>query len=496
MSEQKDVLDGFEGFDDLFGDLAFADKKEVDALDTDLFAEATGSLETLEKVVEPRMDEFDLFMDTTGSLADESNKLDVVEDTIEASVEDAVTETKIVKETFKETESFKGSGTEAVALKASVSEGGADEELKDQFLSGLRVFDMTKLKVLFSGDIHAYDREIGATRGYADESTRNLRKLLLAYLESDAILHVLGGDIQHGMPEDLKLMSTWRSLLSQMRDAVRERLLASGMLERLKVYDANGELMDIMNDHSCLFSVKGNHDYNRRVDRSESFTFFDDLVRSKIISVPSRIVFGKTEINLYSSKDFDKPLPVYSDEIESVIGVYHDPILPDGQLNDVYMGKKMISPNRYKFFNRVDLAILNDIHYQVAPYKVVTVDDAGVGYETTAITHGSIGRTSYSESHKRDNALLTLVTIEDNGDLEYDLVPMELMPYRELFDHERVVKIKRRENMFQEFSLEIAKVDKVREDPRDEIRKMGLDDAVSTICLELLDEIMGDGSDE
>lgn len=468
---------GFDEFDDLFGGLAFGEESKT-----------VEEVEAVTKVEKVEKDEFpDFFADIdlfSGAKATEDTK---------AAEESVTVADSIVSEDEVTTED-EFTVVEPVTMKASANVVGVSDSVTRH--SGLLVYDASKLKAMFSGDIHAYDREIGATRGYAAESTRNLRKLHLAYQDSDALLHVLGGDIQHGMPENLELMSTWRSLLAQMRDAVRDRLLASGMLDLIKVYDANGELMDIINDHSCLFSVKGNHDYNRRVDRAESFTFFDDLVRSKIISVPSRIVFGKTEINLYSSKDFDKPLPAYSDEIETVIGVYHDPILPDGQLNDVYLGKKMISPNRYKFFNRVDLAILNDIHYQVAPYKVVTVDDDGVGYETIAITHGSIGRTSYSESHKRDNALLTLVTIEDNGDLEYDLVPMELLPYRELFDHERVVKIKRRENMFQEFSLEIEKVDKVRDDPRDEIRKMKLDDAVETICLDLLDEIMGDGSNE
>lgn len=350
---------------------------------------------------------------------------------------------------------------------------------------------MSNVLILNSGDLHLYDREIGATVGYKDESTRNLITLRDTFRESNCLMHFLGGDIQHGMPTNLRLMSVWRSILTEMREDVRERLIESGIADQIKVYDHEDKEVDFLNDVSCLFSVKGNHDYNRREDRETSFTFFDDLVKSGIIYVPKKVIIKDTQINFYSSEECRKPIPK-DDGIEAVIGIYHDPILQNGRLADRYMGNKMISPDEHKFFNGVDIAVLNDIHTPIEPYEVVTVDENNVGTRTLVITHGSIGRTSFSDSHKRDVAYLTEIEIADGGELSYSLKEMPLLPYLELFDYERVVKVKRRENIFGEFSLEIDKIDKVKGDPRDEIVAMDIDLEVKKSCLELLSFVMND----
>lgn len=350
---------------------------------------------------------------------------------------------------------------------------------------------MSNILILNSGDLHLYDREIGATVGYKDESTRNLITLRDTFRESSCLMHFLGGDIQHGMPTNLRLMSVWRSILTEMREDVRERLIESGIADQIKVYDHDDNEVDFLNDVSCLFSVKGNHDYNRREDRETSFTFFDDLVQSGIIYVPKKVIIKDTQINFYSSEECRNPIPK-DDGIEAVIGIYHDPILQNGRLADRYMGNKMISPDEHKFFNGVDIAVLNDIHTPIDPYEVVTVDENNVGTRTLVITHGSIGRTSFSDSHKRDVAYLTEIEIADGGELSYSLKEMQLLPYLELFDYERVVKVKRRENIFGEFSLEIDKIDKVKGDPRDEIVAMDIDLEVKKSCLELLSFVMND----
>lgn len=351
---------------------------------------------------------------------------------------------------------------------------------------------MHELKILCSGDIHLFDREIGATIGYPDESTRNLRKLLSFFRSDESLdIHILGGDIQHGIPEDLRLMSLWRALLIEMRDEVYERLKKNNLFDKLEVYDKDGKLIDIEGgEKSCLFSVKGNHDYNRRADRAVSFTYFDDLVESDIIFVPHKIVYNKTEIHFFNSKDWKHPR-TRGEGILSTIGIYHDPILQNGRLVDSYMGKT-INPDDSKIFADIDLAILNDIHLQLSPYKVKTLREDGLGQETDVITHGSIGRTSFNDSHKRDYALLTEIKITEDNYLEYELRKMDLMPYKELFDYEKVIKVKKRENMFAQFSLEIEKVDKVKADPRDEIRAMKIDDDIKDKCLELLNEVMND----
>lgn len=349
---------------------------------------------------------------------------------------------------------------------------------------------MKRTKFLAVGDLHLLDREIGATIGYAKESERNLRKINDFFEDSDNDFIILGGDIQHALPDDMREMSKWRSLLMEMRDKVKERLISSGLINELKVYDRDGNLMDIMKENSCLFSLKGNHDYKKRETRESSFTFFDDLVESNIISVPQKIILGNTQINLYSSEECMNRLPIESG-IDNVIGIYHDPIVQDGRLVDNYMGT-MISPDKHQFFAGVDLAILNDIHLQIAPYKVTTVGEDGIGTETEVVTHGSVGRTSFNDSHKRDNALLTEVLLDEDGYISYELKVMELLPYKELFDYEKVIKVKKRENMFDQFSLEIEKIDKVKGDPRDDVRDMVLDDDIKEICLELLDEVMGE----
>lgn len=350
---------------------------------------------------------------------------------------------------------------------------------------------MEILKVLCSGDLHLFDREIGATIGYADESSRNLKKLLNIYLNDDSDFMILGGDIQHGIPDDIREMSKWRSLLIDMREAVFERLKLNNLFNKLRVYDKDDNLLDIANGTvSCLFSVKGNHDYNRRTSRENSFTFFDDLVEANIISVPHRIEYEGTEIHFYNSGDWDKPRK-RKDGTDLVIGIYHDAILQPERIN-TFMGNGMINPAKETFLADVDLGVLNDIHMQIVPYKVNTMREDGFAQETVLITHGSIGRTSFNESHKRDFALLTKLLISADNNVEYEQVEMDLLPYKNLFDYEKVIKVKKRENMFEQFSLEIEKVDTVKGDPRDEIEAMKIDGEVKRVCLEILNEVMND----
>lgn len=345
------------------------------------------------------------------------------------------------------------------------------------------------IKFVNVGDLHLYDKEIGATINYVEESSRNLGKVIDYYKENEDIdFVVLGGDIQHGKPNDLREMSRWRSLLIELRDLVYERMSGRGLLEEVTIYDAKGNEFDL-DEQSILFSLKGNHDYNRREPRDKSFTFFDDLVEANILSVPKVLVYGDKQVNFYSSEECQHPVEV-GNEISGVVGIYHDPIIQDGRLVDTYMGK-MISPDEHKFFNRVDLAILNDIHLPIAPYRVVTTnEDDSEGYETCVITPGSIGRTSFSDSHKRDFALMVEVTLDyEEGEINYSLEQMDLLPYKELFDYEKVIKVKRRENMFEEFSLEIEKVDRVRTTPLEDIENMELDEDVKKLCVELLEDI-------
>lgn len=348
-----------------------------------------------------------------------------------------------------------------------------------------------KVKFMASGDLHLFDREIGATVGYAQESSRNLKNLISRFSGTTSAFMILGGDVQHGIPEDIRLMSEWRSLLIELRDIVYDRLQEQGLLDTMRVYDKKGNLLDIKNKKvSCLFSLKGNHDYNRRTDRAKSFTFFDDLVESRIISTPSKIIINNTEIQFYHNGDWDKPLKKEPDT-KAVIGVYHDTILKNGIVMDMSIGKP-INPEESKMFADIDLAILNDIHLQIKPYTVTTTKDDGSVMETTVITHGSIGRTSYSPSHQRNNALLTQVTISEDDYFEYELLELDLLPYMELFDYEKVVRVKKRENMFAQLSLEVEKLDVIKTDPREEIAAMKISSRIKNKCIDLLDAVIND----
>lgn len=347
------------------------------------------------------------------------------------------------------------------------------------------------VQFMASGDLHLFDREIGATKGYAEESSRNLTNLTKRFEGTNSLFMILGGDVQHGIPEDIRVMSDWRVRLAEMRDMVYTRLEKSGLLDTMKVYDADDNLMDIKSrKHSCLFSVKGNHDYNRRADRNDSFTFYDDLVDSRIISSPSKIVINQTEIHFYHNGEYNQPKTPASDT-KAVIGVYHDAIVKDGVVMDVHLGTS-ITPEKSKMFEHIDLAIVNDIHLQIKPYKVTTTKDDGTTMETDVVTHGSIGRTSYSPSHQRDNALLTQVTISEDDFIEYELIELALKPYMDLFDYESVIKVKKRENMFSHLSLEVEKLNLVKKDPREDVAIMDIEPSIKQKCLDLLDKAIGD----
>ena len=342
-------------------------------------------------------------------------------------------------------------------------------------------------KFACSGDIHLYDREIGVTVNYPQESTKNLRKLSDRFLYSTNSFMVLGGDIQHALPTNLEYMSEWRDILTSMRDESYKRLCETGLIDELVVYDMDDNVLNLHNgETSCLFSVKGNHDYNRRTTREKSFTFFDDLVKSKIIATPKRIVLNQTEIHFYHNGSWDKPYPLL-DGTQAVIGIYHDAILKDGVILDNSLGK-MINPIQAGIFANIDLAIINDIHMPIKPYTVETPRAGNAPMLTEVVTHGSIGRTAYNASHKRDIAYLTEIQVTENNDITYDLVELPLTPYKDLFDYEKVVIVKHRENMFEDLKLEVEKLQIVRHDPREEIKKMPIDENIKDTCINLIDD--------
>lgn len=342
-------------------------------------------------------------------------------------------------------------------------------------------------KFLCSGDIHLYDREIGVTVNYPQDATKSLKKLHDRYLYSTNDFSILGGDIQHALPTNLEYMSEWREILTAMRDISYARLKESGLLEVMHVYDAEDNLLDLKNgETSCLFSLKGNHDYNRRTTREKSFTFFDDLVKSKIISTPKRIVINNTEIHLYHNGLWDKPYELL-EGTQAVVGIYHDAILKDGVILDNSLGK-MINPVKAGIFANIDLAIINDIHLPIKPYTVETPRHGKENMQTEVVTHGSIGRTSYNSSHKRDNAYLTQVTLTQTDEITYELLELPLTPYKDLFDYEKVVIVKHRENMFEDLHLEIEKLQVVRHDPREEIKQMDISEDIKETCIDLIDD--------
>ena len=336
------------------------------------------------------------------------------------------------------------------------------------------------LKILHVPDLHLYDKEIGVSIGYAEQSVDILNIIKDEFIQGEYDLVTLGGDIQHAKINNTRYISIFQRMLKDIGILVKNKLEEKGLLNRLKVYDKEGKLIDLSGREGVLFSVRGQHDTNN----IEEFTFFDLLIENEVLMNPRIVTLDGLQLNFINySRNPNELVEKKLDTTEVLIGIYHNPILEKGVFIDTIIGKT-ISPGLHNLFRDVDLAIINDIHIPIPIYEVAKGES-----KTTVITPGSLGRTSFNKSHDRDFGNMVKVEVDENYDLKVELVEVDLIPSDEFFNKAEALKKKRTENAFNNFCLEIEDAKINYFDIYEELNRQVKDEEIREICFEILKQV-------
>ena len=330
-------------------------------------------------------------------------------------------------------------------------------------------------RILEVPDLHLYDKEIGSSINYPEQSIKILDDIIDIYRNGDYDVVILGGDVQHGKLEKIKYISEFQRKLSLLGSLVKERLQDKNI--KMSLYDMNDNLIDNSDYVSWLISVRGQHDNGR-----EDFTFFDMLLENKILLNPRYIIIENTQINIINYCNRIEDLIEHKrDRVENVIGVYHNAILENGVFLDDIIGKT-ISPSKNLLFKETDLAIINDIHAQVNPYDVITD-----GHKTLVITPGSLGRTSFNKSNNRDSGNLVSVKV-DNTDIQVGVIKLDLIPAKQFFS-EKAIERKIKENAFKNFFITLQNLEISYFDIKQEIMKEVSDPVIRDLAIKIVEDV-------
>lgn len=337
---------------------------------------------------------------------------------------------------------------------------------------------MNKLNILHIPDPHLFDDKVGCAPDYADESVRNLENIKNIFFTGDYQMITFGGDIQHKDMDRMKYISNFMKIFREIGEIARQRLEEIGALEKMTVYSQDGELVDLSEYTSLVFTVKGQHDSN-----ADGYTFFDMLIDNKVLINPRTIMLEGLQYNFINyNKRADSFIEPRRPETKVMINSFHFPILERGILADGFAARAL-SPSDHGIFKDVDLAIINDIHKSIDPYSIETG-----GTQTLVMTPGSVGRTSLDEGQDRDTANLLQIEIDftDDYGLNAELVEMELKPADEFFNKGFVVQKKIRENAFENFRVELSTVEIDYFNPIDDIQALeDVPDDVKEVAIDL-----------
>lgn len=348
-----------------------------------------------------------------------------------------------------------------------------------QHLGGIRV----KYKHLTVGDLHLYDREMRTTKKMVENSRVILDKLYEYLKENeDIILLNINGDIQHKTPSTLRgrgEVAYWRRMFRKIGELMLERFSKVGGYSLVGVSEDIKEKLK-KGDIYPIFTTRGNHDN----EKDTIHTFYDDLlVEGLIVNPRGLLVSVQGNRTYFSYRDYGikkRELPKFKRKTE-IIALEHNDVLHDESLlwNVPGAEKKFLSAEEVTA--GVDVTILHHIHERVDPLYIG--GDNRVLWQV-----GSLGRTAYDDSHKRDvgyGALMEFGNVEDFYTVEF-----ELIPYKEYFSHKKIMRSRMREKELQDFSLKVDEYEIEVIDYEKEINKLEeVDEEVKKYAIGIMKEI-------
>lgn len=325
--------------------------------------------------------------------------------------------------------------------------------------------------VWFITDLHLSDRELSTTKGMVSNSIRILDNIYDTLLNNENIkVVILSGDIQHRTPNKRETISDWTYKLIQIRDLLETRCRGLD----LEVYNNEGNLME---RYSPLFSLKGNHDYDKHV----KFTYFDELLKLGVISNPKKIIYNKTQYNLLNYGDvgiIDDEVYNKDSRVENYVLLSHDYIYDNTAPQWAFELAEKGHAYHYNILEGLgyDVVLIGHIHEQ---RPIVELP-----FKTLLWQVGCPARTSYTSNSERDEGYTAII---GNDSMVLNTLNLNLLHYEDYFKSVVTNARRERKNSLSEFSLNLDSANLVYDSYEGSIDSVeGIDEDIKEKAKELI----------
>ena len=336
-----------------------------------------------------------------------------------------------------------------------------------------------RIKALWVGDLHLYDREMKTTKGMVKNNLVMLEGLY-DFIEQDPEISIIlfAGDIQHKTPRKLKESYQWRVWFKKLGHLMQSRWDEHNLWEQVTIiYRDEPPVMGAY----PVFSLRGNHDSEVINRRQDDFTFFDELEQEGLIQNPKALI---TDTSYIDFRNYGEADLVNEGQDVPVITLLHDLVYHSQSKSYIDLIKQTqpdTSYDAHQVLLTTDLALVGHIH---DPEDVVT--EQINGREVRILQGGSMGRTSATQVNYRDIGYTYTVDL-DTLSLTKNEIP--LLPYKEFFDIRDILKRTHKQDEFADFSLTLEDVEMSQYSVVESIQAaVGVDAKVKQEALRLLEQ--------
>lgn len=317
-------------------------------------------------------------------------------------------------------------------------------------------------------DLELYDREIGHTRGYSDESLKNLDDIIDKIIENNFDMALFAGDLVYNPFRS----ETYRAQVYR-RFMRLNNYLSSKMPDGVKIVRLDGET-EVVNN--TIFAVQGNHDKSPNKE-----TFFKFLLDTGMIYTPIEMYDDQWSINLlHYQKDakaaIEQSYARGRDASKYNIDAMHLELDGAGIIN-AFGELTSYGWNLLK----ADLTIAAHLHNA----NELVEHERSDGTKFRLSVPGSIGRTKLNMSTQRDFAqfvTVNLLTREEKHEA------IDLKNWQEFFDLGSSIRTQRLEKSLGSYSKDLEIHHFKSFDPKEMLNSMGLPQDVLETALSYISQ--------
>lgn len=342
------------------------------------------------------------------------------------------------------------------------------------------------MKHLTIGDLHLYDREMRSTKKMIQNSSVILDELYNFLKEHEEIVFLnINGDIQHTTPVNKykrKEVAYWRYMFRKIGHLMNTRF--RDHVKGFKLVGADEETKKMFKEGEInpIFTTKGNHDMDNELDH----TFYDELLEEGLImNVDGLLLNVEGNKTFFSYRDYGiekRKLPKLSKDTD-IIALEHNDVLHDESvLWNVPKAEEKFTKAE-EAVKGTDVTILGHIHDKVDPLYIGEEGSPPVLWQV-----GSVARTAFRDSDKRD---VGYGAVMEFGDVETFLTAeFDLIPFKEYFSYQKMMRNKEYENAYKDFSLKMEEQERVAMDYKEDINSFEeVDQDVKEYAIKVMDTI-------